>query len=301
MDGDRDARRHHEGTLLHGAEPGGRRAKHPAGAAGAGRTRRLVVRDVHEIETAAFWYDAPEVRDGERRPQDIGTEVFFLPAVGPEKEGTFTNTQRLIQWHDKAVDRPADARSEAGFMVELGRRLKELYAGDDSPRGRQLAALTWDYPTDDQGEPNVEGVLKEINGYTVADWQASRQLQCAQGRRFDRVGVLDLCGDHPCGGADRSRARQADARASLGWGFTWPNNVHLLYNRAAADPDGKPWSERKAWVWWDADAGRWTGHDVADFPPTKAPDYRPPVGRRAPTPTPATPRSCCSPMASARS
>ncbi len=238
----------------------------------------LVVRDVHEIETAAFWYDAPEVRDGERRPQEIKTEIFFLPAaVGPEKEGTFTNTQRLIQWHDKAVEPPADARSEAGFMVELGRRLKELYAGDDSPRGRQLAALTWDYPTDEQGEPDVELVLKEINGYTVADGKPVANYNALKDDGSTASGCWIYAGIMPEQGLNRARARQADARASLGWGFTWPNNVHLLYNRAAADPDGQPWSERKAWVWWDADAGRWTGHDVADFPPTKAPDYRPPA------------------------
>src|SRR5690606_35913574 len=69
----------------------------------------LVVRDVHEIETAAFWWDAPEVRAGKVRPQDIKTEVFLLPAALPgEKEGSFTNTQRLVQWHDKAIDPPDD-------------------------------------------------------------------------------------------------------------------------------------------------------------------------------------------------
>jgi formate dehydrogenase major subunit len=55
-----------------------------------------------------------------------------------------------------------------------------------------------------------------------------------------------------------------------------------MYNRASADPDGEPWSEHKALVWWDPDAGRWTGHDVPDFSPTKAPDYRPPEGARGP-------------------
>ena len=31
------------------------------------------------------------------------------------------------------------------------------------------------------------------------------------------------------------------------WGWAWPANRRTLYNRASADPDGKPWSERKAY------------------------------------------------------
>ncbi|MBX5493668.1 MAG: formate dehydrogenase, partial [Chloroflexi bacterium] len=65
---------------------------------------------------------------------------------------------------------------------------------------------------------------------------------------------------------------------ALGWGFAWPSNIRLLYNRASADPAGRPWSARKAWVWWDAAQGRWVGHDVPDFPATKPPDYQPPPG-----------------------
>ncbi len=55
-------------------------------------------------------------------------------------------------------------------------------------------------------------------------------------------------------------------------------NRRVLYNRASADPDGKPWSERKALVWWDEEQGRWVGDDTADFEATKPPSYRPPAG-----------------------
>jgi anaerobic selenocysteine-containing dehydrogenase len=105
------------------------------------------------------------------RPGDIATEIFLLPAaLTPEKNGSYTNTQRLVQWHDKAVEPPGDCRSEAWFIYHLGRRLRALYADDSSPRGRQLQALTWEYgavgPT---GEPDLERVVREINGYTVVD------------------------------------------------------------------------------------------------------------------------------------
>src|ERR1051326_6802605 len=70
----------------------------------------LVVRDWFEIESACYWYKGPEAPD----PKSIKTEVFFLPAASsPEKEGSLTNTQRLLQWHDKAIDPPRDCRSRS--------------------------------------------------------------------------------------------------------------------------------------------------------------------------------------------
>ncbi len=72
----------------------------------------MVVRDLYEIETAAFW-KRPGID-----PTRIPTEVFFLPAASHvEKEGSFTNTQRLIQYRDQAVDSPDDARSENWFLL----------------------------------------------------------------------------------------------------------------------------------------------------------------------------------------
>src|SRR5262245_28616823 len=89
------------------------------------RLKWLVVRDMVEVETATFWKDSPEVTAGEVTPEAIGTEVFFFPAAGhAEKNGTFTNTQRMLQWHERAVDPPGDCRSDAWFVYHLGRRLK---------------------------------------------------------------------------------------------------------------------------------------------------------------------------------
>ena len=62
----------------------------------------LVVRDMVEIEPATFWRDSPEIERGELKTEEIETEVFFFPAAGhAEKEGAFTNTQRLLQWREK--------------------------------------------------------------------------------------------------------------------------------------------------------------------------------------------------------
>ncbi len=242
----------------------------------------LVVRDVHEIETASFWYDAPEVRNGEVRPQDIRTEVFFLPAaIAAEKDGTFTNTHRLVQWHDKAVDPPADARSEAHFIYHLGRRLKELYADDDSPAGQQIRALTWDYPTTgSHQEPDLMAVAREISGYRVADGRPVAGFHELADDGSTACGCWIYAGIVTPEGEHRAKRRRGDDRASLDWGFAWPANRRILYNRASADPQGRPWSERKKWIWWDPGQRRWVGYDVPDFPATKPPDYQPPPGAK---------------------
>src|SRR5205085_958610 len=86
----------------------------------------LVVLDMVETETATFWRDSPEVANGELNPDDLDTEIFFIPAAGhAEKNGTFTNTQRLLQWHEKAVEPPGEAMSDLQFVIELGGLMKK--------------------------------------------------------------------------------------------------------------------------------------------------------------------------------
>jgi len=69
---------------------------------------------------------------------------------------------------------------------------------------------------------------------------------------------------------------------ALEWAWAWPANRRLLYNRASADPDGNPWSERKRLVWWDTAQETWTGNDVPDFDENKPPHYMPPDGATGP-------------------
>jgi len=182
-----------------------------------------------------------------------------------------------VQWHDKAVEPPGDCRSEAWFLYHLGRRLRELYADEDTPQARQIRSITWEYG--EQGatrEPEIERIVKEINGYTVADGKLLPHYNQLRADGSTASGCWIYTGIMPEEGQNRARSRQADDRASLGWGYAWPANERVLYNRASADPEGHPWSERKAWIWWDAAQGRWTGHDIPDFPATKPPDYQPP-------------------------
>jgi len=126
----------------------------------------LVVRDLVMIESATFWLDGPEIETGELKTQDIGTEVFFMPAAAhTEKSGTFTNTQRMLQWHHQAVEPAGDARSELWFYYHLGRIIRDKLAGSTDERDRPLLDLTWHYPTEGPlDEPDAGAVLAEING-----------------------------------------------------------------------------------------------------------------------------------------
>jgi len=236
----------------------------------------MVVRDMVEIETVSFWHDSPEVERGELSPDTIATEVFLFPAAGTaEKSGTFTNTQRMLQYRNQAVEPPGDARSEAWFMVHLGRRLKEKARNDARPRNAGLNALTWDYPVHgERAEPDIESVLQEINGRTVAD-----------GKLLPGFKALDSDGSTSCGcwiysgvfpNPDENKANQREGQGYLGhgWGFAWPNDCRILYNRASARPDGKPWSGRKKLVWWDEEKRQWTGLDTPDFPTATPPDAK---------------------------
>ena len=234
----------------------------------------LVVRDLFEIESATFWRDSPEVKSGRMAPKTIKTEVFLLPAaIVSEKDGTFTNTQRLLQWHDRTVEPPGDATTEPWFIHHLGRRLRELYAEEDTPQARQLKALNWRYPLEGtKQEPEVESILKEINGYTVADGKQLPGFDACQADGSTACGCWIYSGVYPEEGKNLARSRVSDDKYSLGWGFAWPANRRILYNRASADPQGKPWSERKKLIWWDEPSKKWTGYDTPDFPAGKAPD-----------------------------
>ncbi len=243
----------------------------------------LVVKDNWLTETATFWKNAPEIKKGEIKTADIKTEVFYLPAtqVG-EVDGTFTNTQRLLQFHHKAAEAPGDCRSDTWFYYDLGKRLKKLYAPSAEPRDQGFKNLVWDYESDNpaerkMGEPSVLKILKELNGYFTED----PTRHCA--------GFGDLADDgsttcaswiysgvYPAVEKNLADRRTPDAPGQLGaqlnWGWAWPANRRIMYNRASADPDGKPWSEKKKWVWWDAEQKKWAGYDVPDYIAAKPPN-----------------------------
>jgi formate dehydrogenase major subunit len=245
----------------------------------------LVVRDFSLIESATWWKDGPEIETGELRTEDIATEVFFLPAAAhTEKDGSFTNTQRLLQWHHKAVDPPGEARSDLWFTYHLGRLIRQKLAGSADPMDRPVLDLTWDYPTKgEEAEPDAETVLAEINGYN-ADGEPLTSYEQLEPDGSTACGCWIYCGVHTDGVNQAARRKPGKEQNWVAneWGWAWPANRRILYNRASADPDGRPWSERKALVWWDEEKAEWTGHDIADFSKDKSPHHQPPPDAKGP-------------------
>ncbi len=245
----------------------------------------LVVRDFSLIESATWWKDGPEIATGELRTEEIPTEVFFMPAAAhTEKDGSFTNTQRLLQWHHAAKEPDGDARSELWFTYHLGRIIREKLAGSTDEMDQPIVHLAWDYPTHGSiAEPSAESVLAEVSGWKADGTPLSSYTELKDDGSTV-CGCWIYCGAYADGEnqpARRTPGQQQDWVAAQ-WGWAWPANRRLLYNRASADRDGKPWSERKAYVWWDEDKGKWVGHDVPDFKEDKAPSYRPPEGAKGP-------------------
>jgi formate dehydrogenase major subunit len=262
----------------------------------------LVVKDNWLTETATQWYSAPEIKNGDVKVEDINTEIFFFPSTQiAEYDGSFTNTQRMLQWHFKAADAPGDCKTDTWFYYHLGKRMKQAYANSSAARDQGWKNTVWDYdrqPGTTAGEisdePDELKILKEINGFQTAD----------PGKHLAGFGELKddgsttcaswiYCGCYPAADRNLTARRTPDPPgapgAHLNWGWAWPANRRIMYNRASADPQGRPWSERKRWIWWDGAAanapnpltgaatppGKWIGYDVPDFALTKAPNAQP--------------------------
>ncbi len=291
-----------DGYFLFGQNPAAGSVNAKVVREGLRNLKWLVVADWFETESAVFWKSDPTGPP----PEQVGTEVFFIPAASsPEKEGTLTNTQRLIQWHDKAIDPPDDCRSDLWFLYNLGKRLKKLYEGSTAPKDQPILHLTWDYDYDEhprlpdgtlsriEGEPDALKVLQEINGYHTTEVDPSTG-------KFKLLSGFNECKDDgttACGGwiysgvtpapdvnRARDRVRTPDNPLDPKWGYAWPHNRRVLYNRASADPEGNPWSERKKLIFWNKEEKKWDGNDEPDFEVDKDPSYRAPkdaVGMKA--------------------
>lgn len=284
-----------EGFFLMGQNPavGGAHARFERLA--LSKLKWMVVRDMVEIESACWWYNSPELDRGEIRTEEIGTEVFFLPASGhTEKAGSFTNTQRLLQFREKAVSAPGDCRSESWFIHQLAKRLITKAKASNDPLDEPLRALDWWYPENEEGEPEPEAILAEINGWECDPSKGpkgvfmgkDREGKAHHGPQLSKYDELKDDGSTASGcwiytgvlgpdGVNKALRREPKGIYGHGWGFAWPTDRRVIYNRASARPNGEPWSEEKSIIWWDKKEKEWVGHDVPDFKKNKKPSYKP--------------------------
>ena len=237
-------------------------------------------------------------------PSEIGTEVFFLPAATHlEKDGSFTNTQRLLQWHHKAVEPRTTAAPISGSTSTSAGWSRS--GSQVSPTRADRAASAPDLGLSDDRrdqEPSAEAVLAEINGWD-ADGKPLSAYKELKADGSTSCGCWIYCGVFADGvnQAARRKPHWEQGYSAQEWGWAWPANRRLLYNRASADPEGKPWSARKKLVWWDEQAEKWTGTTRR----TTTRRSRPATGRPrtppGPTRSEATTRSSCNPTDAAGS
>jgi len=236
----------------------------------------LVVGEIYPDETSEFWR-SPGISEDEMK--QIQTTVYRLPCAGfAEKDGSMTNSARWLLWKNTAMPTPGDARLDQAIVAQLFLKIRELYKKDGGKFPEPILNLTWNYSN--PASPPLVEVLKEINGKALADLEdpATKQ-QIKTGQQLPGFAWLKDDGTTSCGNwiyagcfteAGNQTARRDSSDPSgmgvhPGWGWSWPANRRVLYNRASCDVDGKPWDASRKQVWWNESQQKWVGNDVVDF------------------------------------
>ncbi len=229
------------------------------------RLKWKVVIDPFMLDTAEFW-KAPGMN-----PTEIDTEVLYLPATHwIERDGSFTNSGRWVQWKEKAIDPPPGVRSDTWILSELFWRVKELYEQEDGAYHEPILNMTWDYLN--PREPTLVELAKEINGFDLSTGKLLSSFGELKDDGSTSSGNWLYCGSFTEQGNMMQR-RGTDDATGLGmhhdWAWSWPLNRRVLYNRASADANGRPWDPQRSGIQW---TGReWIG-DVPDYGRTTRPD-----------------------------
>jgi formate dehydrogenase major subunit len=271
-----------EGLITAGMNPVGIGPNVPKVIGALSKLKWLVVIENYEIETATFWKAPKEY--GTPEASKIQTEVFQLPASGfAEKDGTFTNSARWMQWKWKAVDPPGNAKTDQEILARIYLAVRDLYKKEGGACPEQVLNLSWSYTN--PVAPDLGEVLKEINGKAledIPDPKDKTKMIRTKGQQLENFGQLQADGSTMCGnwlhlgvyteaGNNAQRRSNADP-TGLGmfpnWGFSWPANRRIMYNRASADAEGKPWDASRPGIVWNGE--KWVG-DVPDIKPDSPP------------------------------
>jgi len=242
----------------------------------------LVVGEIYPDETSEFW-KSPGVTPEEMK--SIQTTVYRLPCAGfAEKDGSFTNSARWLQWKNAALPPPGDCRLDQAIVSQIFLKVRELYQNEGGKFPDPILNLTWAYS--DPLNPSLAEVAQEINGKALADVTDTKTNQTIKaGQQLPSFAWLRDDGTTACGNwiysgswteaGPQIARRGPEDPSGLGiypnWAWSWPVNRRVLYNRASCNPDGKPWDADRRQVWWNEAAQKWVGHDVPDFKPDSNP------------------------------
>jgi formate dehydrogenase major subunit len=236
----------------------------------------LVVCELYPDETSEFWR-SPGITADEMKK--INTTVYRLPGAGfAEKDGTFVNSARWLQWKYVAVPPPGLAKVDQEILARIFLKVRELYQKDGGKFPDPILNANWAYSN--PYNPSLAEVAKEINGRALADitdeklGQTIKAGQQLPGFTWLRDDGTTLCGNWIYSGSwteagAMTQRRGTEDPSGLGiypnWAWSWPANRRVLYNRASCDPSGKPWDSERRQVWWNEAQQKWVGNDVPDF------------------------------------
>ena len=224
----------------------------------------LVVCEIYPDETSEFW-KSPGITPAQMK--EIGTTVYRLPGAGfAEKDGTFVNSARWLQWKNAALPPPGEAMLDQEILARIFLAVRELYQKEGGKFPDPILHATWNYTN--PRNPALAEVAKEINGRSLADGQQLAGFGLLRDDGTTACGNWIYCGSWTEAGPQMQR-RGTEDPSGLGvypnWGWSWPANRRVLYNRASCDASGKPWDPERRQVWWDEARGQWAGNDVPDF------------------------------------
>ncbi|MDX6440163.1 MAG: formate dehydrogenase major subunit [Gaiellaceae bacterium] len=237
-----------------------------------GKLKWMVVMDAFPTTSSEFWH-APGAD-----PSQIETEVLVLPTTHwIEKEGSFTNSGRWLQWKDQVLPPEGESRHDHWILADLFQRVRELYKQDGGAFPNAIADLVLPYA--DPAKPEFEEIAREVNG---KDLKTGKQLASFKELTDDgttTTGNWIYAGSFSEDGNQMKRRKgvqdpKANDPTGMGyypeWAWSWPANRRVLYNRASADPAGEPWDPKRPGIRWDAAQKLWVG-DVPDYPPDADP------------------------------
>ncbi len=243
----------------------------------------LVVCEIYPDETSAFW-EAPGTTAEEMK--QINTTVYRLPGAGfAEKDGTMVNSARWLQWKHIAVPPPGNCKLDQDILSQIFLKIRELYKKEGGKFPDPILNASWAYTI--PSSPSLTEVAKEINGKAWADisdektnlsLKAGQQIPGFAALRDDGTtssGNWLYCGSWTEAGAMMQRRGTEDPSGQgiyANWGWSWPMNRRVLYNRASCDLTGKPYDPSRKQVWWNEAAQKWVGNDVPDFKADSKPD-----------------------------
>ena len=244
----------------------------------------LVVGEIYPDETSDFWR-APGTTADEMK--QIQTTVYRLACAGfAEKDGTFVNSARWLQWKNVALPTPGDVRLDQDILAQIFLNVRALYQQEGGKFPDPILNARWPYTQPEN--PALAEVAREINGQALADLTDATGQTVKAGQQLPGFAWLKddgttLCGNWLYSGSwteagNQMARRGTDDPSGLGvypnWGWSWPANRRVMYNRASSDPAGKPWDPSRRQIWWNGAAGRWVGVDVPDFKVDSKPSDR---------------------------